>query len=84
MKRGIYDFDGIDEKLGYYTNCVLKGISLKKMPDHWRLIIKVTDKKLRPQIAFITGDSIHDCMYLLNEAMTKSSITLKWREDLYI
>ena len=72
-----------EKKIAVVLGSVLKGISMRKQDDGWRMVVSVTDSRGNHMVAFIQMSTTYDCWWYLNEHLTKKSAPLSWRVDKY-
>ena len=73
----------LEHEIAYYTQCQLKAISFTKQDDGWRIMIKVLDRKDRKMVSFTWAPTIEDGLFLVQQALTTTSVSLKWKPDQY-
>ena len=69
------------QELAYHTGCILTGINIRPQAEGWLMVVKVTDRKGEPMVAFVTGRTFYDLWDLLYTAASGDKVTLKWKKD---
>ncbi len=64
-------------------NWVLRGVTLSRQGNEWRMIVKVTKKKEGHQNCYIYMSTPYDCWTYLYQALTQVNAPLKWSTDNY-
>lgn len=84
MKAGERFFRDEPEKyIAIKEGQILRGYSVAKQSDLWRLIVKVTDKRGNHMVAFITAGTIYECFEYWYLHYTTTSAPLRWTTDRY-
>lgn len=82
MKLGERFFrDEPDKYIAIKTNSVLRGISISRQGNEWRMIAKITDNRGNHMVAFIVCATIYDCWEYWYLHYTTTSAPLRWSVD---
>lgn len=84
MKQGERFFrDEPDKYIAIISGHVLRGVTIGKDGDQWRLIAKVTDGRGNHLVAFIVMATIYDCWAYWYQHYTATNAPLRWSTDRY-
>ena len=72
------------KEFAYATKQPLRGYSITYKEEEVLLVIKSWSKTGRPVVAFIAAPSEEDCWFYFYQWLTKTGISLKWREDKFL
>jgi len=69
--------------VAYETGSILTGYNIKQVDDGWLMMIRVKTARGKFMVTFIGAPTIDTCWELFYTAVTKTSYTLKWKQDKY-
>lgn len=74
-------FQLVVEEIAWASNCVVRGITMKRKGAGWTITIKVTTPAGKYLVAFVDSPTLDEGWLYVYECLHKTSVHLKWYED---